>query len=140
MPEQKEEMFMQQNQIEQKIVSENFSRWNEALKSKDPKTVAELYTEDTTFLPTLSPLFKTGKEETEGYFEHFLQKDPQGSVVAEKIQTLTPGSYLHSGMYNFEVGPQDNRQIVEARFTFLWVLDENGEWKIAHHHSSVKPQ
>ncbi|MCX6736072.1 MAG: SgcJ/EcaC family oxidoreductase [Candidatus Parcubacteria bacterium] len=140
MSEQKEEMLMQQNTIEQKVVSENFNRWNEALLSRDPKKVAEMYTEDATFLPTLSPDFKFGQEETEGYFEHFLQKNPEGKVVKEKVQTLSPNSYLHSGMYDFTVDQDGERKTVEARFTFLWTQDENGEWKIAHHHSSVKPQ
>jgi len=126
--------------IEPQTVSSNFTRWNEALLSKDPKKVAELYTEDATFLPTVSPEFKFGQKETEDYFKHFLQKDPDGKVVAEKVQTLSPSSYLHSGLYNFELGPKDDRQIVEARFTFLWVQNDVGQWKIAHHHSSVKPK
>jgi len=42
-------------------------------------------------------------------------------------------------MYDFELGPDDNRQVTHARFTFIWRQD-NGEWKIIHHHSSVKPQ
>ena len=134
----KKEILMQQ--IDPKIVSENFARWNEALLSKDPKRVADLYTKDATFLPTLSPDFKFGQEETEGYFEHFLKKSPAGKVIEEKVQTLSTESYLHSGMYNFELGPKDARHAVEARFTFLWVQDDNGQWKIAHHHSSLKPQ
>jgi hypothetical protein len=28
---------------------------------------------------------------------------------------------------------------VEARFTFVYSRDEEGEWKIVHHHSSLKP-
>ncbi|MCX6739422.1 MAG: SgcJ/EcaC family oxidoreductase [Candidatus Parcubacteria bacterium] len=140
MAEQKEEMLMQQNTIEQKVVTENFDQWNAALNSKDPKKVAEMYTEDATFLPTLSPKFKVGREETEEYFEHFLQKNPDGKVVQEKVQTLSPKSYLHSGMYNFIVDQDGDRRLVEARFTFLWEQDAHGVWKIAHHHSSVKPQ
>ncbi|MFA5830994.1 MAG: SgcJ/EcaC family oxidoreductase [Candidatus Paceibacterota bacterium] len=131
---------MQQNNMEQKIVSENFKRWNEALLSRDPKKVAGLYTGDATFLPTMSPKFKSGREETEEYFAHFLQKNPTGTVIEEKIQTLSPKSYLHSGMYDFEVGADENRQIVKARFTFLWEQNEEGKWEISHHHSSVKPE
>jgi hypothetical protein len=56
------------------------------------------------------------------------------------VQQLAPDALLHSGMYNFTVGPADARQVVEARFTFVYVKNENGEWKIAHHHSSLKPQ
>lgn len=56
------------------IVRENFSSWTKALQTGEPKKVAELYSEDATFLPTMSPEFKRGKSGTEEYFEHFLKK------------------------------------------------------------------
>jgi len=43
-------------------------------------------------------------------------------------------------MYNFEVGPVDDRKVVEARFSFVWKKDDQGEWKIVHHHSSARPK
>jgi len=46
----------------------------------------------------------------------------------------------HCGMYNFEVGSEDSRTIVEARFTYIWQKDERGDWKILHHHSSLLPK
>ena len=121
------------------IAHENFKRWNEALHTLDPKAVAELYSKDATFLPTLNPEFKKGQEGAEAYFHHFLEKSPDGKIAEEAVQALGPDSYIHSGMYNFEVGPEDNRQIVEARFTFVWQRDEKGDWKAVHHHSSLKP-
>jgi uncharacterized protein (TIGR02246 family) len=140
MPTKKQGTSMQKNALSPKIVAENFARWNKALHSKKPKEVAKLYTEDVTFLPTMSPKFKVGKTEVEDYFKHFLKKNPDGKVAKEEVQLLSSTSYLHSGMYNFVVDEGGDRRIVEARFTFLWVQDEKGEWKIAHHHSSVKPQ
>jgi len=70
---------------------------------------------------------------------------PQGSVIEEMIQETSVDNkgktdgFLHSGIYNFEIGEPDGRQIVEARFTFLWKKDENNDWKIYHHHSSLRP-
>jgi uncharacterized protein (TIGR02246 family) len=61
------------------IAKQNFSTWSEALKTGDPKSVAALYAENATFLPTLSSEFKKGAAETEKYFEHFLQKAPRGN-------------------------------------------------------------
>ena len=61
-------------------------------------------------------------------------------IIQEEVQTLGTDCYLHSGMYNFEVGPYDDRQVVEARFSFVWKKDDQGEWKIVHHHSSAKPK
>jgi len=131
---------MKANADETKVVNENFKRWNDALLSKDPKKVAELYTLEATFLPTMSPKFMYGKDDAEGYFEHFLKKNPSGKVLNSKIQVLSSHSYLHSGLYNFAVDEGTDRKIVEARFTFLWIKDQTGVWKIAHHHSSVKPK
>jgi len=118
----------------------NFEIWNKALQTKDPKAVAALYDEANTFLPTLNGEFKQGQEQAEGYFEHFLQKDPSGEIVQDACQPLGPDTYLHSGMYNFTVGPEGDRKVVEARFTYVWKKDAAGNWKILHHHSSVKPQ
>ncbi|MFA6159527.1 MAG: SgcJ/EcaC family oxidoreductase [Parcubacteria group bacterium] len=123
----------------EEIAKKNFVLWNEALLTKDPKKVAELYSADNTFLPTLAPEFKHGKEEAEGYFHHFLEKNPEGKIIEETVQQLSSNAYLHSGMYNFEVGPENDRKIVEARFTYAWQKDASGEWKIIHHHSSVRP-
>jgi uncharacterized protein (TIGR02246 family) len=121
------------------IAQKNFESWNDALQTKDAKKVAALYSPDATFLPTMLGEFKSGQEGAESYFEHFLLKNPRGTIIEDKVQSITPDSYLHSGHYNFELGPDNDRQISEARFSFLW-SKVNGEWKIIHHHSSVKPQ
>jgi uncharacterized protein (TIGR02246 family) len=122
------------------IAEKNFFLWNETLQGKDPKKVAELYSGNATFLPTMSPDFKKGKEEAEGYFEHFLLKNPEGKIIEDAIQALGSSSYLHSGLYNFEVDGEDgSRIIVEARFSYVWKKEADGTWKIIHHHSSVKP-
>lgn len=122
------------------IAQTNAAKWHAALLEKDPKIVASLYASDSTFLPTVSPDFKKGTEEAAEYFTHFLEKDPRGKIISESIQELGPDSYLHSGLYDFEVGPADNRQIIEARFSFVWKKNEAGQWEIVHHHSSTKPQ
>jgi uncharacterized protein (TIGR02246 family) len=125
---------------ESKIASANFESWNDTLQTKDPEKVAALYSDDATFLPTVSGKFMKGKDGAAEYFEHFLKKDPSGRVIEEKIITLEPGCYLHSGKYNFQVGPADNRQVVEAEFSFVWMKDSNDDWKIIHHHSSMAPE
>lgn len=122
------------------IARENFKKWNTSLQTKDPMVVAELYTIDSTFLPTVSGEFKKGQNGAQEYFTHFLQKDPFGKITDEEVQELDDNHYLHSGMYTFEVGPVDNRQTVSARFTYVWRKGEAGEWKVILHHSSMRPQ
>jgi len=132
---------MNQNyeEISGETAQANFTSWAESLLTRDPKKVAVLYADDATFLPTVSGEFKKGQTGAAEYFEHFLQKNPVGELIQGEVQILGPDCYAQSGMYNFELGPDDNRQTVEARFTFIW-RRENGEWKIIHHHSSVKPR
>jgi len=129
-----------QEKIFRETANNNFSRWSDALLTKDPAQVARLYAEDATFLPTVSGEFKKGQSGAETYFEHFLEKNPIGEIIQDEIQDLGPACYLHSGMYNFEVASDNNRQIVEARFSFVWKQNQQGEWRIVHHHSSVKPK
>lgn len=124
------------NQETLALAQENFRKWSSALLTKDPKKVAGLYSKDNTFLPTVSDEFKKGRNGAEQYFQHFLEKNPKGTVVAEEVQTISEDSYLHSGMYDFEL----TQGKVEARFTFVWQKNEQGEWQIIHHHSSVKPK
>ncbi len=108
----------------EKIATENFSRWNELLKTGDPQQVADLYTENATFLPTVSGDFKKGQYGAKEYFNHFLEKKPEGRITESVVQIIDDQHYLHSGKYDFEVGPQDNRTTLHARFTFLWQRNE----------------
>jgi len=124
----------------QEIARKNFADWNEALLTGDPEKVAELYAEDNTFLPTMSPDFKKGKAEAEGYFVHFIEKKPIGEVTEEETQSMGEGFYSYNGFYDFEVDKDGARVIMECRFTFNLRREKNGEWKIIHHHSSEKPK
>jgi uncharacterized protein (TIGR02246 family) len=122
------------------IAKRNFVLWNDVLQASDPKRVAKMYSSDATFLPTMSPDFKHGTSEAEEYFEHFLERNPKGVIVSDTVQSLGENSYLHSGMYNFEIDQDGGRTVIEARFSFVWRKEAAGEWKIIHHHSSVKPR
>lgn len=124
----------------EEIAKENFAKWAEALKTKDSKLMAEFYSEDETFLPTLSPDFKHGISEAEEYFIHFLEKNPVADIKEQSIQVISDDVYLHSGIYDFEIGRDGEKQIVQARFSYVWKKDASGKWKIIHHHSSLKPQ
>jgi uncharacterized protein (TIGR02246 family) len=133
-----ENFELQENNIE-RIAKDIFERWNNALQTGRKEEVAKLYTENNAFLPTLSGDFKRGIQGAEEYFKHFLEKNPVGKIIEEDIQG-NDDFIIHSGLYDFEVDDSaEGRTNVEARFTFVYKKDENGEWKIAHHHSSLKP-
>jgi hypothetical protein len=78
-------------------------------------------------------------EETNDYFTAFVKKDPFGTITDESVQIYENGNaYLHSGMYTFDLGQGSARAPVEARFSYMWRLEDSA-WKISHHHSSVRP-
>jgi len=123
-----------------KVARDNFQKWNDALQTKNNKLVASLYSKtDLSFLPTVSPQHIKAISNTEEYFKDFVQKNPFGTITDDKVQVFDGGkAYLHSGMYTFELGDAGSRTPVQARFSYVW-RKEDGEWKIAHHHSSVTP-
>ena len=118
----------------------NFEKWNGALQTKDAKAVARMYSEsDLSFLPTVSPKHISKLGCTQEYFENFVMKDPFGTITDDSVQVYENGdAYLHSGLYTFDLGEGGTRAPTEARFSYMW-RKENGEWKITHHHSSVRP-
>jgi uncharacterized protein (TIGR02246 family) len=118
----------------------SFRRWNEALKQKNFKKVAALYSsEDLSFLPTVSPKFIRDAKSTKEYFTEFLKKVPEGTITSDNVQSFGKDAYLHTGMYTFMTGPEKDRQPVEARFSYMW-RRVDGDWKIVHHHSSALPK
>ncbi|MDA2921860.1 hypothetical protein MYX07_01190 [Patescibacteria group bacterium AH-259-L07] len=106
MSKKNESIPLPEERVEQmrKIAQQNFSRWNEILMTGNAQEVAALYEKDATFLPTVSGEFKRGPVGAEEYFEHFIEKNPIGRIIKDEVQIISPVSYLHSGMYDFEVG------------------------------------
>jgi uncharacterized protein (TIGR02246 family) len=118
----------------------NFKTWNDALLAKDYEKVASLYSStDLSFLPTVSPKFIRDEASTKEYFMNFLKKLPSGTITADNVQSFGDDAYLHTGMYTFMTGPDDDRKPVEARFSYMWRKVDGG-WKIVHHHSSAVPK
>jgi len=121
------------------LAQQNFKRWNDALQTREYENVAEIYSaSELSFLPTVSPSFIRDSQSTKAYFMEFLKKLPEGTITADNVQGYGRDAYLHSGLYTFMVGPEGQRQAVEARFSYMW-RKVAGEWKITHHHSSALP-
>ncbi len=127
------------NQMDvEEIAKINFNKWLRTLATKNSVYVAELYHDEASFHPTQHGKLQKGQSGAEEYFVHFLEKNPVGKLVESHVQILTNWLYLHSGLYDFTIASDEKKEVVEARFTFVWIL-KNGDWKILHHHSSVKP-
>ena len=113
-----------------------FERWNQALSSGSPETVAELYEPGALLLPTLSADNRSDGAGITDYFTGFLKRQPTGEVTSRQI-LLGCNQAIDAGGYRFQLHhPEDQ---VEARFTFVYGFDGQ-QWRIVHHHSSLVPQ
>ncbi len=118
-----------------KEISALFDDWNNALKSRDPKQVAQLYETNGILLPTVSNQVRHNHAEIEDYFVHFLAKGPVGEIDESNIRTFGQLA-INSGIYTF--GFEDG-STVQARFSFVYRW--NGQrWMIVEHHSSMMPE
>ena len=113
-----------------------FYRWNEVLASGDAKLVAKQYAKNPVLLPTISDVARTNFKSIKEYYEEFLQLKPQGTIKSGKI-LIGHDWALDAGVYVLTMGGTGAK--LKARFTFIYVF-ENGEWKIALHHSSPMPE
>uniref|UniRef100_A0A7R9VN03 Calcium/calmodulin-dependent protein kinase II association-domain domain-containing protein n=1 Tax=Pseudictyota dubia TaxID=2749911 RepID=A0A7R9VN03_9STRA len=113
-----------------------FYLWNSALATGDSKIVAKRYSKDPILLPTVSDTPRTDFASIKDYFDAFLQKKPQGQIVEGQI-TIGDGWAMDAGIYDFTMGIDGSK--VRARYSYVYKF-EGGEWKIAHHHSSVMPE
>jgi len=122
--------------ISEKEVRALFELWNSALATGDSRIVASRYIKDPVLLATVSDQPRTDFASVKDYFDAFLKKEPQGKIVDGKV-TIGDGWASDAGIYEFTMGATGDK--VKARYTYNYV-QEDGVWKIQHHHSSVMPE
>ncbi len=120
-----------------RLAEDLFERWNEALRSGNAQRVSRCYTEDAVLLPTVSNVPRLSRSEIEDYFKHFLQKKPLGKVKQRNVK-LGCNKITDAGVYTFRIIDAGKTEFVPARYTFVYE-NRDGEWLIAHHHSSLMP-
>jgi uncharacterized protein (TIGR02246 family) len=113
-----------------------FQLWNDALDTLDADAVASRYASNGTLLPTVSDIPRNDYDSIKDYFVNFLEKKPQG-VILESNVLIGDNWCQDTGIYEFTLGATGDK--VKARYSFIYKL-ENGQWKIAHHHSSMMPE
>lgn len=112
-----------------------FDRWNAALQTLNPDTVAAEYHADGVLLPTVSNRVRANTADIRDYFVSFLQKRPVGTIDSQTVR-IGCNSAISSGIYTFRFG--DGQQ-VQARYSYVYTY-KDGAWKIASHHSSAMPE
>jgi len=123
-----------------------WNRWNAALATLSPETVAEQYwNRGSILLPTLSNQNRDTPETKANYFEHFLKKKPVGAIDQEFIY-ISENAAQYDGIYTFTLTNPDTGAVstAQARFTYVFTsypdsVGAKGEWRIETHHSSLMP-
>ncbi|MCR6476238.1 SgcJ/EcaC family oxidoreductase [Variovorax sp. ZS18.2.2] len=112
-----------------------FDRWNDSLRSLDADKVVANYAADGVLLATVSNKPRTTPAEIHDYFVKFLKSGPQGTID-QRVIKIGCNVAQDVGTYTFRF---KDGQRVHARYTYVyeWV---NGQWLIAHHHSSAMPE
>ena len=111
--------------------------WNASLKTGQPEKVVANYAEDAILIPTLSSQIRHTHSEIQDYFEHFLQKEPEGRIEEHNIR-IYGDIAINSGLYTFTVKEDGAPREVRARFTFVY-RRFGEQWLIIEHHSSLLP-
>ncbi|MFJ6085811.1 SgcJ/EcaC family oxidoreductase [Streptomyces sp. NPDC092369] len=124
-----------------KQIAALFDGWNAALRTGDPKKVANRYAPDAVLLPTVSNEIRTDRGEIIDYFEHFLPNKPVAKKVETYIDVLDSNSAIDAGAYDITLtDPKTgDKRVVEARYTYEYEK-RGGKWLIVNHHSSVMPE
>jgi uncharacterized protein (TIGR02246 family) len=119
-------------------ISSQFDKWNAALKTGNPETVADLYAKDGILLPTVSNKVRTDRAGIADYFHHFLELKPKGTLNEVHI-TCFGDVAINEGIYTFDVVRDGKPDKVQARYSFVYAK-EGSDWKIVSHHSSKMPE
>jgi uncharacterized protein (TIGR02246 family) len=114
--------------------------WAEALSSRDPETITDLYDDDAVLLAT----FTTKAQGEDAILEYFegLTKNEGLSVRFDDqiIEVVGRKAAINTGTYTFSYKDKDGKTVeVPARYTFVYEK-EGKEWEIISHHSSIRPE
>lgn len=112
-------------------------RWSAAYTSNDVDKVVNSYWPDAILLGTVSPIISTGSDAIRAYFTGLKLAGSGNKNLIQERHTIVvdDNAAVVTGFYEFvrATGPSP------SRFTML-VTKRNGEWRIAHHHSSPHVQ
>jgi uncharacterized protein (TIGR02246 family) len=110
-------------------------RWSAAYSSNDPEAVVKTYRPDAVLLGTVSPVMSEGTDAIRTYFAQLKGSGNKNNVGERRTLVLSDNAVLVTGFYEFTRVKEGKPVPGPARFTML-LIKHDGEWLIAHHHSS----
>jgi uncharacterized protein (TIGR02246 family) len=110
-------------------------RWSVAFNSNDPETIAKNYCRDAILLGTVSPVMSEGTQAIIKYFTPTKGTGNKNTVDERRTIVIDDNAVQVTGFYTFTRMVDGKAVPGPSRFTML-VTKREGEWCIAHHHSS----
>jgi len=116
-------------------------RWSAAYTANDVDAVVNSYWPDAILLGTVSPVISVGTDAIRSYFTVLkLKGSGNRNVIQERhSMVLDDNAVVVTGFYEFTRMKDGQPVPAPSRFTML-VTRRDGEWRIAHHHSSPHVQ
>jgi len=127
---------MEKNQKEVMIA---LDEWIKSVATLKPEVVVKHYSKDAVLWGTVSQIIRQGHDLIQDYFIGFLKKNPVDCIVREPIIRIFDEIAINSGYYTFVFENNGERVNAEARYSFVYQL-QNGKWMILDHHSSYIPE
>ncbi len=121
------------------LIEAQFGRWDAALESRDPATVAALFAPDGLLLPTVSNEVRAAPARIEADFVDFLALSPHPTVVERHVTMLDETTAIDAGVWSFQLTRNGHPDTAVARYSFVWEKIE-GMWRIQLLHSSLMPE
>lgn len=115
-------------------------RWSNAYTSNEPEAIVQCYKRDAILLGTVSPIMSVGSEQIRTYFNAVKGTGNKNSITERKTIVLDDKAVVVTGFYVFTRMKDGQGTPSPSRFTMLVVKDDDGQWRIAHHHSSPHVQ
>ena len=114
-------------------------RWSAAYSSNDPDAVVKSYRPDAILFGTFSPAISQGTDAIRAYYSDIKGSGAKNSIGERYTMVLNDNAVVVTGFYDF-TRLKDRQAVSEpSRFTML-LIKYDGEWLIAHHHSSPRGQ
>ena len=110
-------------------------RWSAAYTSNDPEAIVKIYAPDAILLGTVSPVISVGTEAIRKYFSLVKGSGNKNTIQERHTIVLDENAVVVTGFYEFTRMKDGQPLPSPSRFTML-VTKRDGEWHIAHHHSS----
>jgi uncharacterized protein (TIGR02246 family) len=126
--------------VTQADVESLFGAFNNAWATKNPDTVAQLFTKDAVLLATVSNTPRTDHASIRDYFVGFLKPNPVGTINSSTVK-IGCNTAARLGTWTVTVTDPSTgtKTDIKARYSFLYRI-EDGVWKIDHLHSSMMPE